>query len=94
MLFVAVTVDAVLLYRREMRGADRPGDRPRPQAVDDDRYWRGGLLYVNRDDPSVWVPKRVGIGWTMNLGSPGGIAVAIGLLVLLALGLALPLLLG
>ncbi|MGN6200731.1 DUF5808 domain-containing protein, partial [Humibacter sp.] len=29
---------------------------------------------VNRDDPATFVPKRFGVGWTINLGSPGGIA--------------------
>ncbi|ONI77004.1 hypothetical protein ALI144C_33340 [Actinosynnema sp. ALI-1.44] len=38
---------------------------------DDDRRWRlGGLVYVNRQDSAVFVHKRVGIGWTMNLGHP------------------------
>ncbi|GAA2151291.1 DUF5808 domain-containing protein [Kitasatospora kazusensis] len=38
---------------------------------DDDRYWRaGGLFYANRQDPALLVPKRFGIGWTVNLGNP------------------------
>jgi uncharacterized membrane protein len=38
---------------------------------DDDKYWRGaGSLYVNRRDPAVFVPKRFGIGWTINFGNP------------------------
>ncbi|MEE1772929.1 DUF5808 domain-containing protein [Streptomyces sp. JV185] len=38
---------------------------------DDDRFWRGaGTVYVNADDPAILVPKRVGIGWTVNLGNP------------------------
>ncbi|MGK4579171.1 DUF1648 domain-containing protein [Kitasatospora sp. HPMI-4] len=38
---------------------------------DDDRYWRcGGLVYVNRQDPAVFVAKRFGIGWTVNFGNP------------------------
>ncbi|MCX4458013.1 DUF5808 domain-containing protein [Streptomyces sp. NBC_01340] len=55
---------------------------------DDDRYWKGGLIYVNRDDSSVFVPKRFGIGWTVNFGRPAGIlallaltAVSVGLAV-------------
>ncbi|MCC9307775.1 DUF5808 domain-containing protein [Kitasatospora sp. RB6PN24] len=40
-------------------------------APDDDRYWRGGgLFYVNRQDPSLFVSKRFGIGWTVNFGNP------------------------
>ena len=35
----------------------------------DDRYWLLGLLYVNRDDPSLLVQRRFGYGWTLNLGN-------------------------
>jgi uncharacterized membrane protein len=36
-----------------------------------DRCWKGGLIYYNPDDPSLWVEKRFGIGWTTNFGHPG-----------------------
>jgi uncharacterized membrane protein len=36
---------------------------------DDDRFWKGGLIYVNRDDPAVMVASRFGLGWTPNLGN-------------------------
>lgn len=37
---------------------------------DDDRYWLGGQLYVNRADPAIFVAKRYGFGWTLNMGNP------------------------
>lgn len=37
---------------------------------DDDESWHLGLFYINREDPSVVVPRRFGIGWTMNWGNP------------------------
>ena len=37
---------------------------------DDDARWRLGLFYVNREDPSVVVPRRFGVGWAMNWGNP------------------------
>lgn len=37
---------------------------------DDDERWHLGLFYVNREDPSVVVPRRFGIGWAMNWGNP------------------------
>jgi len=37
---------------------------------DDDRFWKAGLLYVNRDDPAIMVGSRFGAGWTLNLGNP------------------------
>lgn len=37
--------------------------------VADDRFWKAGLIYVNPDDPSLVVPKRFGIGYTLNFGN-------------------------
>lgn len=37
---------------------------------DDDRFWKAGIVYVNRDDPAVLVGARVAFGWTLNLGNP------------------------
>ncbi len=39
--------------------------------MDDDQYWKFGLFYVNKDDPSILVEKRFGIGWTVNMGHKG-----------------------
>lgn len=39
---------------------------------DDDKYWILGTIYCNKNDPSGFVPKRFGIGWTINLGSKKG----------------------
>jgi len=35
---------------------------------DDDQYWKFGLIYINKNDPSILVEKRFGIGWTINMG--------------------------
>jgi uncharacterized membrane protein len=37
---------------------------------DDDHFWKLGMVYINRDDPSLLVPKRFGIGRTLNFGHP------------------------
>jgi uncharacterized membrane protein len=36
-----------------------------------DKYWKLGLIYINRNDPALFVEKRFGIGYTLNLGHPG-----------------------
>ncbi len=33
------------------------------------RWYSGGLVYCNPDDPSLFVEKRLGIGYTMNFGN-------------------------
>lgn len=50
---------------------------------DDDECWRAGVFYVNRDDPSVVVPKRFGVGWAMNWGNPRSWAIMGGFVVLI-----------
>jgi uncharacterized membrane protein len=62
--------------------AGRSGALRRRSDADEDRerYWRAGLVYLNRSDPSILVPKRLGVGWTVNFGSPVGIVVGIALL--------------
>ena len=51
---------------------------------DDDRLWKAGLLYVNRDDPAVMVGSRFGVGWTFNLGNPVAWLIIAGIVAALA----------
>lgn len=37
---------------------------------DDDAHWKLGVFYIDHDDASVFVPRRFGVGWTVNLGRP------------------------
>jgi hypothetical protein len=47
-------------------------DESKPnQANDDEQHWKNGI-YNNPDDPRVWVPKRYGVGYTLNTGSRKG----------------------
>ena len=40
--------------------------------IDDDKYWKAGIFYVNKNDPSIFVEKRFGVGWTLNFANPIG----------------------
>jgi len=44
----------------------------------DNRFWKWGLFYINREDPSIFVEKRFGLGYTINLGNPRAIALIVG----------------
>ena len=59
-------------------GAPPAGDRTL------DRYWKGGLFYVNPNDAAWLVEKRFGVGYTLNLGNPRA-WIALGVLVLFLL---------
>ncbi|KAB2336027.1 DUF1648 domain-containing protein [Cytobacillus depressus] len=53
--------------------------------LDDDQYWKGGLFYFNKNDPSIFVEKRFGIGWTLNFSNPVGYIVLLGPIVIILL---------
>ena len=37
---------------------------------DERQLWRWGVFYVNPEDSRLWVPKRFGLGWTLNFARP------------------------
>jgi uncharacterized membrane protein len=39
---------------------------------DEDSLWIFGCIYNNPNDPSFFVTKRFGVGWTVNIGSTKG----------------------
>jgi len=41
----------------------------------DDRYWRAGVIYINRADPALLIEKRFGGGYTMNFARPAAWAI-------------------
>jgi uncharacterized membrane protein len=65
-LLIAV---AIWAGRDRIRRGQRPG-RPAAAGRDDDRFWKAGLVYINRADPAIVVPARIGVSWTLNLGNP------------------------
>lgn len=46
----------------------------RPALVDDPAVWRLRHLYVNRQNPALFVPARAGRGYTLNFGRPLAVA--------------------
>src|SRR5699024_7767691 len=48
---------------------------------DDDRYWKLGQFYFNKNDPAIFIEKRFGVGWTNNWAHPASWTV-IGIIIL------------
>lgn len=48
-----------------------------------DSRWHGGLIYFNPADAAIIVPKRYGLGWTLNFARPAAWLYTGGLLALL-----------
>lgn len=44
--------------------------KPSGPILNDDTKWVLGMLYYNRSDPSIFVEKRMGIGYTINFARP------------------------
>lgn len=49
-----------------------------PLLFDDDEHWILGVIYFNRDDATLFLPERFGIGWTINMARPAAWAILIG----------------
>jgi len=57
--------------------------------LDDAANYIWGIFYVNPEDARIWIPKRLGIGWTLNFGRPAAWLILVLLLSPLLLILAL-----
>ncbi|HEY3609998.1 MAG TPA: DUF5808 domain-containing protein [Pseudonocardiaceae bacterium] len=89
---LAGVVVAVVFLARNNRVRDEGEQDTGLTHRDDDKYWRGGLFYLNREDHALWVPRRFGLGWTLNFANPraamllAGVLALIGLLITLRFG--------
>jgi uncharacterized membrane protein len=57
-------------FRLSRSGPGGPGGPGPGTDRDDDRFWKAGLIYLNRDDPAIMVAARFGVGWTFNVANP------------------------
>ncbi len=75
-LIMVVATLAIALYTGNSGSRLKVGDEGIEDSLeeesDDDQYWKWGAIYYNSNDPSVFVEKRVGIGWTINMGTMQG----------------------
>ncbi|WP_231785374.1 DUF5808 domain-containing protein [Lysinibacillus sp. GJ-1] len=89
--FLFLILGSVLVYawkKRQLRLKYEDNVVSEVMDIDEDRYWKGGLIYMNRQDPSVFVEKRFGVGWTMNFANPRGyIVIVLPLLILLLISI-------
>lgn len=88
---VIVLGGTLILSLRTGQGGARLG-APGETATDrsDDHYWKLGVIYINPNDPSIFVERRFGVGWTVNLGNLRAIVV---LVAILLVAVAFPLIL-
>ena len=49
----------------------------RNRVPNESEHWHGVIFYHNRNDPRYFLPKRTGLGWTINFAHPGAIVLLI-----------------
>lgn len=52
--------------------------------INDDHAWKLGGIYYNPQDPSIFIEKRTGIGWTMNFARPMSWILLLGIIAIIA----------
>jgi uncharacterized membrane protein len=68
---VGGTVYVAVRYGQGGSRLERAGAAtPLTDGLADNRNWVLGMFYVNRDDPSILVERRFGLGYTINFGNP------------------------
>lgn len=84
-LFVSsvMVIGAIIIGVKVGQGGERLKSNGKEEAsskydIDDDKYWKlGNSIYYNKEDPSIFVEKRVGIGWSVNAGTSIGMIILI-----------------
>ena len=87
MLVYAVAGSLYLAFRYGQGGArlERAARAGRlTNGLADNSQWVLGVFYVNRDDPSIFVEKRFGLGYTINFGNRKAVALFVVFLVIVA----------
>jgi uncharacterized membrane protein len=67
-LFTIAIVVFIVRAGQRLATARTDGEAPVGDRTPDAK-WKGGLFYINRDDPALFVQKRVGLGYTLNFGN-------------------------
>ena len=77
-LIITIIIFLVIGYKIGQGGKNIKFNKEENEVYrDDDKNWILGNFYYNKNDPSIFVEKRIGIGWEINLGNPIGLILAI-----------------
>jgi hypothetical protein len=81
---VFILVNLIRVLREYGQGGARiergTVEAPLTNGLADNTRWVWGVFYVDRDDPSILVEKRFGIGYTFNYGNRTAILILVGFL--------------
>ncbi|WP_411168875.1 DUF5808 domain-containing protein [Clostridium sp. MB05] len=72
-ILITVIIFTVIIYKIGQGGKNVKFNKEDKEIYrDDDKNWIFGNFYYNKKDPSIFVEKRIGVGWDVNLGNPIG----------------------
>jgi len=72
-ILITVIIFLIISYKIGQGGKNIKFDKEEKEVYrDDDKNWILGSFYYNKNDPSIFVEKRIGVGWDINLGNPIG----------------------
>lgn len=95
LLLVVAVVGSVYLMVRMGQGGARiekgAASSPLTNGLADNARWKLGAFYYAPDDPSIFVEKRFGIGYTLNFGNRWAVLMLVAFLVGIAAFVALAL---
>lgn len=74
-IFILIVMLGTVIFAVKVGNAGEEADFQPDSGIsdfDEEQYWKGGLFYFNKNDPSIFVEKRFGVGWTLNFANPIG----------------------
>ncbi|MBO5352439.1 MAG: hypothetical protein J6A77_03995 [Lachnospiraceae bacterium] len=80
---LALSLGMELKIRAEQQRLNK--EQPSEILVDEDDYWPYGAFYYNKNDSSLMVNSRVGLGTTVNVAHPVGMGLSIFTIIMLLL---------
>lgn len=73
LLIAAISIPIFIRNTRKKENLPAKSEDEEDIYIDDDTPYKfGGLIYYNKNNPSTFVPKRMGIGYTINTATVGG----------------------
>ncbi len=72
-IFLILTLGSVYYYMRRSKSLNEQFKELNciESSPGDDKHWKWGIFYFNKEDPDLFVEKKFGVGWTVNFARPG-----------------------
>ena len=90
LIFIIAGITAITTGQGGSRLKNETIETVKEMNRDDDQFWKFGMIYYNKNDPSIFIEKRFGVGFTMNFANPIAIVLLVGLFVLIGIFALLP----